>query len=205
MIAPRTLVALAVSVLALGACALAKPADAPKVLRLSPSFSYPAGVAAGSVAVAPVTAGGVVAERRYAYVDRAAPGEVRQAATLFWDEPPPRMVERAMVTGLRGWFGSVVGPETSVPTDRRVTIRVDRFEEESGGGTSTARIALDIAVVGAAERKVLLSGRYCGSAPVASAEGSDRARAFEVALADVVGRFARDLAAGAARSGGCSP
>ena len=67
---------------ALGGCAAMRKADSPVTMRLSPSFPAPAQARAGSVEVAPVQARGIAAAARYAYVDAAAPGEVRQAKSF---------------------------------------------------------------------------------------------------------------------------
>ena len=76
---------------ALGGCAVVGKPETPTTMRLSPSFAEPASArAATSLSVAAVQARGLTADRRYIYVDRAAPAELRQAATLFWEEPQPR-------------------------------------------------------------------------------------------------------------------
>ena len=203
MTAKPVLLLLAAS-LALSACAVTRKPDEPKVLRLAPSFTQSAAVAAGSYAVAPVAAGGMAGERRYTYVDRIAPGELKQAATLFWDEPPPRIVERALVAGLRTRFATVTGPDAALPADRRVSVRLERFEEQTSGGLDAAAVvALDATVIAATDRKVVLTGKYCGTAPIAGASSSERVHAFEAALQQAVDGLAKDLVGGVARSVGC--
>lgn len=200
----RLLLAVGVA-LALGGCAVTRKAEAPKVLRLAPSIPATTALAPSpTLSVAPVLAGGVASQRRYAYVERTAPKEVKQAATLFWDEPPARVLERALVDGLRARFATVAGSETATVADQRVIVRLERFEEQSGGGApAQAALAFDATVLGARERRIVLAGRYCATAPITGPQPSDRARAFEVALADAVLRFAGDLKLGRVASGGC--
>lgn len=179
-------------VAALAGCAAVKGPDTPVTMRLSPSFTGAAPVA-GSVAVAPVQARGVNGGMRYAYVDAQAPGEIHQAATLFWEEPPPRIMERALVAGLRSRFAAVSGPELAVPADRRVVAVLTRFEEMTDGGAAQAVVGFDVSILSGG--KVERSGRYCGAAPVASPSGTSRARAFETAIENAVSHFVQDMAA----------
>ena len=182
--------------LALCGCAAVKSAEAPRVMRAAPVFT-PATPGTLVTSVAPVMARGTAAERRYAYIDRAAPREVLQAATLFWEEPPPRIVERALVDGLRALVGPAAGSDTTVNADQRVIARLERFEEVTGGSLpAEAAVAIDVTVMNA-ERHIRLTGRYCGSAPVASGEPSERATAFEAALRQAVEALARDMRSGA--------
>ncbi|MGE1095319.1 hypothetical protein, partial [Pseudomonas zeae] len=80
----------------------------------------------------------------YAYVDAATPGEIRQAATLFWEEPPTTMLARALVAGLRTRFAAVTGPDLSLAADHRVVATLDRFEEVTGAGIAQAVVAFDV-------------------------------------------------------------
>ena len=183
----------------LSACGVMPKPETPTVLRLAPRFDIVAPPGGAVTVVTPVLARGVAADRRYAYVDRGAPGEVRQAATLFWEEPPPKAVERALVEGLRATLGAAVGPGASADAAQRVSARLERFEEVTGGGAGAeAAVALDVTVVGAA-RDARLAGRYCAQAPIAADTPTDRARAFEAALSAAVLALAHDLRSGAAR------
>lgn len=181
--------------LLLSGCALARAPESVTVLRAAPRFEAAAPALDGVIAVAPVMARGVAAERRYAYVDRAAPGEVKQAATLFWEEPPPRIAERALVDGLRALTGAAVGPEAAVAGERRLTARLERFEEVTGGHAAEAAVALDVTLLEAG--KARLAGRYCGAATMAGSSPTQRAAAFEAALAGAITQLAADIGSGA--------
>jgi ABC-type uncharacterized transport system auxiliary subunit len=197
-----TSAALALALLpALGACALMGKADAPVTLRLSPAFAEASGSRiAASVSVAPVLASGFVAAQRYAYVDPARPGEISQAKTLFWEQPPSRVLERALVEGLRRRFATVSGPEVSLPAEVRVVATLDHFEELSTAGASKALVGFRASVISAG--KVGLAGTWCASREIAGGTPTDRAHAFDQALAAAVSAFAQDMAAGASTSSG---
>ena len=189
-----------VAMLALSGCAAVKPAERPITLRLAPApVLAPLPLTSTKIGVAPVAARGLTGGLRYAYMDAAAPAEIRLAATLFWEESPTHVLERALVTGLRSRFASVAGPEIAAPVDRRVVARLDRFEETSAGGAARAIVAFDASVTGDALR----SGRYCGSAPIDSAVPSRRAAAFDAAITQVVTAFVTDMAAGRLTSSTC--
>lgn len=107
------------------------------------------------------------------------------------------MLEQALVDGLRARLGAAVGPAIPVQTGRRVTARLERFEERTGGGTQAeASVVFDALVT--QDRAVRLAGRYCGQAAIASDSPSARAQAFEAALAGAVVALTDDMRAGAA-------
>ncbi len=189
--------ALALSaVLLLGACAVVQKPDSVTVLRVSPRFETSASLGL-PIAVAPVMAQGAAADRRYAYVERAAPGEVRQAASLFWEEPPARIVQRAVVDGLSALAAPAVGPGTPVDASRRLTVQLERFEESAGEGAE-AVVVFEASLT--QNRALVFSGRYCATAPIAGASPTDRARAFEAALSAAVVNLARDVKSGSGRA-----
>lgn len=192
-------------VCALTACAALKPGDAPVTMRLSPRFeSGQPGVppiAAPSFTVAAVQARGLSGDRRYAYVDASAPGEIRQAATYFWEEPPADSLARAMVAGLRTRFAAVTGPSLPLAADRRVVTTLDRFEEVSAGGNAQAVVAFDVTQV--AQGKAVWAGRYCATRPIGSAAGTVRAAAFQQAIEQAVATFVHDVASGTVTAAPC--
>jgi ABC-type uncharacterized transport system auxiliary subunit len=189
----------------LAGCALTRPPEVQTVLRLSVRFEPQEPRAASpSVSVAPTQARGLTAERRYAYVERDQPAVVRQAASLFWEEPPPVVVERALVDGLGARFAQVAGPQSLVQADERVTARVERFEEVTGAGLPTqAVVAFEATVVGTGGDRFGRTRRYCSAAPIASAEPSARATAFEAALSRDVEQLVQDLSTGASSTPSC--
>ncbi|CAM8622358.1 hypothetical protein sphantq_02261 [Sphingobium sp. AntQ-1] len=186
---------------ALPACAALRPGDAPVTMRLSPQFAPGRPVAAPSFTVAAVQARGLSGGMRYAYVDAAAPGEIHQAATYFWEEPPADSLARALVTGLRTRFATVTGPALPLAADRRVVATLDRFEELSATGNAQAVVAFDVTQV--AQGKAIWAGRYCATRPIASAAGTVRAAAFQGAIEQAVAAFVQDVASGTVTAASC--
>lgn len=194
---PCALMVLAV----LSACAALKGGDTPVTMRLSPAFAPGQPVASPSFTVAPVQARGLSGGLRYAYVDAAAPGEIRQAATYFWEEPPADSLARALVAGLRTRFATVTGPSLPLAADRRVVATLDRFEEVSAPTGAQAVIAFDVTQV--AQGKAIWAGRYCATRPIASAAGTARAAAFQGVIEQAVAAFVQDVAIGAVTAASC--
>jgi len=186
---------------ALAGCAALGKADKPVTMRLSPGFPTATPNLPGSIAVAPVQARGVTAALRYAYIDSAAPGEIRQAASLFWEEPPPRVIERALVAGLKTRFVTVSGPAVPVPADQRIAIVLTRFEETGAGGAARAVVAFDATVV--KDGKITRSGSFYGSMPIDTASATLRARAFEGAIGTAVEGVVQLMATGSAPAPAC--
>ena len=186
---------------ALGGCAAMRKADSPVTMRLSPSFPAPAQARAGSVEVAPVQARGIAAAARYAYVDAAAPGEVRQAKSFFWEEPPPRVLQSALVAGLRTRFAPVAVSGLGERAERRVVATLTRFEETDAGADAHAVVAFEAVVMRA--NKIESSRDFCASAPISGASGTARAHAFESAIETATGDLVQAMATGTAPSPRC--
>lgn len=186
--------------LPLAGCAALKAGDSPVVMRLSPAFAVGQRTAHPSIAVAPVQARGLAGATRYAYVDAAAPGEIRQAASYFWEEAPATLLERALVAGLRTRFMAVSGPQLSLVADRRLVATLDRFEEVTGE-QARAVVAFDATLL--AQGKALWAGRACGMAPVTGPNGTSRARAFTAAMEQAVGALVQDVAVGTVSAAAC--
>lgn len=199
----RALILMAAAPLA--ACAALKGGDQPVTMRLSPHFAAAATtpMPGPSFAVAQAQARGVTGALRYAYVDAAAPGEVRQAATLFWEEPPTVTLSRALVAGLRARFLTVTGPNLSLAADRRVVAVLDRFEEVTGEGAGGAQAVVAFDVTQVAGGKAVGAGRYCATRPIGSAAGTARAAAFAQAIEQAVTAFVQDAAAGTVSTASC--
>ena len=179
---------------ALVGCAATKPADRLVTMRLSPAVPVSeTSRIPDAITVAPVQGRGLAGATRYTYIDSATPSELRQAATLRWEESPTAVVERALTASLRTRFANVAGAAMGLPSARRVVAYLDRFEETGAGGAARATVAINVTVTG----NPLLAGRYCATAPIPSASGTDRARAFESAIVLVVARFAQDFSSGA--------
>ena len=187
--------------LVLAACAAVGKPQRETILRVDPAVpASPASPLSPRLALSPVTAEGAAAGRRYAYVDPSAPREVRQAASLFWEEPPSAIVERALSRGLAARLGTPVLPKVVAPgAGRRLIVDLARFEEESGSAAA-AVVAVDVVALDAGVAEPSLNRRYCGRQLVSGDAGSSRAAAFEAALGQVMDALAADLARPASAS-----
>jgi ABC-type uncharacterized transport system auxiliary subunit len=186
--------------LLLGGCAAVRPAERPVTMRLAPAApARAASLLPAPFAVAPVQARGLAGALRYDYVDAAAPAEIRQAKTLFWEEPPIRVIERALIDALRSRYANVSGADISQPGARRVIAELDRFEETGAGGVARATVAFAISVTG----PTLSTGRYCASIPITGTSGTARARAFEAAIRETTEDFVQDMASGRLSARAC--
>lgn len=180
--------------LLLAGCAAVRGGEEPVTMRLAPSHAQTGPAAGGgSIAVAPVLARGLAGDRRYTYVEAGAPGVLRQAATFFWEEPPPRVLERALADALAARYPQVYAGGVTLPADRRVAATLTHFEEVGAGAAPEALVSFDAVVThaGRIERR----GSFCGRAGIAEASGTTRARAFEAAIAAAVDAFVQERAA----------
>ena len=151
----------------------------------------------GVIALAPVRALASASSQRYTYIDPAAPREVRLAATLYWEEAPAKMVERAVVQGLSPRIGSVVIDNmVGLGETRRLTVELDRFEEVSGP-SARAVVAVRATLVDAKTRGLVFAAPFCRSAPILGVHPSDRSTAFETAIGGVLDDIAADILADA--------
>lgn len=177
---------LAVAMLLPG-CAAIKGGDRPTTLRLNPD-PQPASVSksADSVAIVPVRGRGFAAQTRLTYIEEENPAALNQAKTLFWEEPPPKVVERALVQGLQTRFSVITGRGALRRADRRVQVTLSRFEEISGA-RARAVVAIDGSVL--KDMTTMVAGHWCASVPIASRGSASRALAFSKALYEVIGRF----------------
>lgn len=178
--------------LVLAGCAAVRGGQETVTMRLAPTFAAGGAPLEGTIAVSPVLARGLAADRRYTYVEAGAPGVLRQAAGLFWEEPPPRVLERALVAGLRMRHAEVYGAGVLLPAERRVGATLTRFEEAQAGAAAEAVVSFDATVT--ASGRIERQGSFCARAPIAGASGTARARGFEVALAQAVGAFVQGAA-----------
>jgi ABC-type uncharacterized transport system auxiliary subunit len=198
--------AASVGLLLLSACAAARGPERITTLRLQSHGFDGAGAAPSSrsIQLSPVQARGLTAGRRYVYVEAAAPAELRQASTLFWEEPPTTALEHVLVEALRSRFTSVTGSGMAVQADERVDVRLDRFEEETDTARSArAVVAFEATAADTAGRGVVFIGRYCAASPIKGGAPSARADAFSDAMSRAALALAHDVAAGVASPSAC--
>ena len=191
--AVRRFLALTILAAANGCAAVRAPASETG-LRVEPS-PPPSGRPAldREIILSPLAATQSAGSRRYVYVEAAAPGEVRMAATLFWEAPPPVLVEQALQRGLSARLGERVSAGPASRADAgRLSVTLDRFEERSGPAAE-AFVSLRATLLDGRSRAVVLDRSYCGRSRIAGAAPSDRSIAFDAALNALMDRLASDL------------
>lgn len=160
----------------------------------------------GDLQVLSFQARGLLGERRLAYVD-AATGELRQAASLIWEEPPPRALELLTARFLRaaGIAGVVYMADQRGEADYTLAGRVERFELLTRPGTSgTAVVEIEFTLLDGKRRRPISAITLCDAEPI-GADGA-AAPAFSLAAARVMQQLASVIGArGAAFPASHSP
>ncbi len=186
--------------LALGGCMGAVPAGS--VLR--PELSGHATGAAtlkGTTQVLPFRARGVLSDEKLAFRRDDRPGEILQNGSVRWDEPPARMVERGLVRFLRHGGGTkILSADSRGLPEYWISGTVLRFEQVIAGGGAMV-VEVELALIKAKEREVVMSGSYCATEALEGARSGAIVEAVERASVRVFAMFAADLA----RPEGASP
>ena len=137
----------------------------------------------------------MVLERLMLYRNANDPSQVRRAGYDQWVDPPPAMVQRAVVGFLRSANAAevVITPEMRLDADFRLAGRVNRFERLVADGSARAMIELEFSLVRLENRELLLLETYREEEGVAGSEIGDSVEAFGRALHRILERMAADL------------
>jgi len=133
-------------------------------------------------------------QRNLAYVEADAPTDIRQAATIVWEEPPEVESSAYLGAALTGAGASVIANGIPGMPNYVLSGIVQRFEL-MGGATGTAVVSLDIAVSDAKTGAAWLTTSYCASAVTADRSLPAVQRAFQAAMAEIAGHLVADMAA----------
>jgi ABC-type uncharacterized transport system auxiliary subunit len=150
----------------------------------------------GAVEVRRPVALGMTGERALLVSDRVAPEQVKRRPYDFWTEPPPVMVQDALVTFLRRAKAAplVVTSEFRVPAEYRIEGRLRRFEQIAGAAP-TVVVEMDLGLVRTGHNDLLHLATYQAEEPVAGTAAADAVPAYQAALTRVFGLFLTDLEA----------
>ncbi len=113
----------------------------------------------------------------------------------FWTDPPPRLLQRALVSYLRQAqpTATVADEAGRALWDYRISGRVLRFERLRVSGGWQIALELELRVDAAGERRPLLVKSYARD-PVASGESMEATvQAFSQGTAEIFGNFVTDL------------
>jgi ABC-type uncharacterized transport system auxiliary subunit len=134
-------------------------------------------------------------ERMMLYRNESDRSQVKREGYDRWVDPPPVMVQRAVVEFLRSANAAemVITPEMRLDADFRLTGRVNRFERLVGEGSPRATVEIEFNLVRLEDRELLLLETYREEEEVAGRGVGDSAEAFSRALHRILERLALDL------------
>lgn len=194
----RDFLALAGVGLALGACGGAGPAPQDSFYRLTiddPGRRFGRPLLDGTVEVARFSADGLASER--AIVHAPSGPALRRYNYHYWVDSPTRLVQEAVMQALRVSDAAprVVGTDTRVPSDYRVTGKLGRLQHETGQSGGEVVVDLEINVIDTSRSALVMVGDYSVRRRVESDGVPAAVIAFRQALTEIVGRFLDELAA----------
>lgn len=146
---------------------------------------------------------GALQERNLAYVEAETPTELRQAATIVWEEAPEVAAASFLSVALRQAGTNILEGNVAGLSGYSLSGTVQRFELVGSGGTGVATVALDLAVTDPKSATPWFNASYCTSARAADQRLTSVQNAFGAALGEIASKLATDLAARAA--GGPAP
>jgi ABC-type uncharacterized transport system auxiliary subunit len=188
--------AILVFLFALAACG-SLPAE--RSIRIDPPAAATAQTLSGhALRLSRLEARGALQERNLAYVEPDAPTEVRQAASIVWEEPPESAAASFLAVALRGAGANVIAVGAAGTPPYTLSGIVQRFELVGSGGTGTAVVALDVTVTDVKSAQPWLNASYCSAVPARDRSLKAVQVAFDAALSDVAGHLIQDMTARAA-------
>lgn len=163
-------------------------------------IAAPAGQAAipplsGALVVQGSASAPLYRDRALLYSESAAPARVQRYHYHYWADSPPQFVQRGLADYLRaaGVATAVLLPQDGADARYRLRADIERFEHVRGAGNGRVDVALRV-TLSARERGVLWQETLQAEAPVAGAEFTAVAAAYERALTDLYARIAERLA-----------
>jgi len=149
----------------------------------------------GRLLVDSVRGDAMTRERRMVYRSASDPSQVKRSGYDSWVDPPPVMVQRAVVEYLRSANAAeaVITPEMRIDADFRLGGRLHRFERLVGQDSSRATIELELTLVRVEDREPLLLETYREHEEVAGNQAGDSVEAFSRALQRILERLVLDL------------
>jgi ABC-type uncharacterized transport system auxiliary subunit len=134
-------------------------------------------------------------ERQMIYRDASDPSQVRRLGYDHWVDPPPVMVQRAVVEFLRSANAAeaVITPEMRFDAKVRLGGRLHRFERLVGQGSPRATIELEFNLVRVGEREPLLMEIYREQEEAVGSGIGESVEAFSRALHRILERLVLDL------------
>ncbi len=189
--------------LASGALACSSPGPARRDQFYRLELGPPCGTLAspafpGTLVVERLRADGLTGRRAIVYRPDAASPELRHYAYYRWVEPPPQALQHGLADHLRaaGAAQQVVTPQMRAEADFVLNGRIVRLERVLEGGPGVVA-ELELGVMRASDRRVLLQQRYREEQAVNGSTMDPAVRAWGEAVGRILDRFVADSAGGA--------
>jgi cholesterol transport system auxiliary component len=149
----------------------------------------------GNLVVGNFAARGLLLERAVLYWQPDAPRELQQYRNHLWNEPPARLVDQTLAQFLRNanLAETVTTPDTRAIAGYAAFGTVLRFEHRPEIASPSVAIELEISLVRAEDRQVVLLKRYADGERVAGPAIGDVVLAFERALQRIYQHFVDDV------------
>lgn len=149
----------------------------------------------GVVVVDALEAAAIYSRRAIVYSEDPQHLTLQEYHYHFWTDPPPRLLQRTLVSYLRGAHpaATVADEAGRALWDYRVSGRVLRFERlRAGLGWQTA-VEVELRVDAAGARRPLLVKSYVRAANAGGDNMEQTVRAFATAVAAIYAEFLKDL------------
>ena len=149
----------------------------------------------GRLLVDSIRGGAMSFERPMLYRKADDPYRIGRDAYDKWVDPPPLMIQRALVEFLRSanLAEAVITPEMRLDADFRLAGRVNRFERLLGESPPRAIVEVEFNLVRLEDRGLLLLETYREEEAFAENGFGSSAEAFSRALHRILERLAGDL------------
>lgn len=159
-----------------------------------PAAALPAPRLPGVVEVPRFAADGLLAARPIVFSEAGSPAEVGAYYYHFWQEPPAVMLRDQLVATLRaaGVAGTVVTPELRLEPDFTISAKIKRLEQVRGA-RPLGVVALEVAVRGRKDDRLLLLRTYAVERPAADDGVPAAVAAMTAGLASVFQSVISDL------------
>lgn len=149
----------------------------------------------GRLLVDSIRGSAMTVERLMLYRSADDPSQVKREGYDQWVDPPPAMIQRALVEFLRSAnvAREVITPEMRLDADFRLFGRLHRFERLVGQGSPRATIEIELTLVRLEDRELLLLESYREEEPADGDGIGSSAEAFSRALHRILQRLTLDL------------
>ncbi len=186
--------------LLLAGCLSAPPLPEDRFYRLQPEpvgEVLPRPRLTGGLALEDVDADPLHRGRAMLYCEPDRPLQLRRYHYEFWEDQPPRMVQRSLTAWLRqaGVADQVLESRAGDPA-WRLRARLLRFEEvRQAGGAARVEVALSVSLYSGAARRPVWARDYARQEPVDGTSMYAVAQAMQTALASLYTQLQADLVA----------